>query len=113
QPARASRKYAPAVDISRSQLPAGMAGSNPAGIIAPVHALEAGSANHLGKARLVGKLADRFNQIAVGFTVARHNCADLRDGMERPDVIEPVKARHLHGRKFEAHEPPTTAQHAI
>ena len=52
---------------------------------------EAGIGDHRGEAGLVGELADRLDQIAVGVAIAGDHLAKRRDDVEGEEVVEPVE----------------------
>src|SRR5687767_9005013 len=89
-----------------SQLPAGMQRGDAASKIAPAHPLEACLTDHLGEIRLTRKLANRLHQILIAIGIACHCLAYLRNGVERPGVIDLVKDRQFDLGKFEAEESP-------
>ena len=65
---------------------------------------EAGGANHVGEQVWRRKLADRFDEIAVGRAVARHHLAEKRNDGEGIGVVDPVEQRQVDAAEFEAQE---------
>ena len=55
---------------------------------------------------------DRFDEVLIGFGVAGHRLAKLRNHLERKHVVEPVEAGHVDGGKFQAEESAARFQHA-
>ena len=76
-------------------------------------ATEISAADHVGELRGLGKLADRLDEIAIGLGVAGHGAADRRDDVERIEVVEPVKARHVDRGELQADEMSAELQHAM
>ena len=62
---------------------------------------EAGAFDHRGKARLVGKAADRLDEIAVRLAVADDEVADHRDHVEGEQLVQAVETSHIDGGEFE------------
>src|SRR5262245_66025084 len=102
QPALTSLKPAPTVLIWKlpSKLPARMQCSDAAGIVAPVHPLEARRLHHPCEIRLVRELSNRFDEIGIGFARAGDDLADAGNGIERPGLVDPVEKRHVNLREI-------------
>ena len=70
-----------------------MHGNDTAGQIAILDAFETSVLYHAGKCRLVGKLADAFNEVSVRLTIACDNLADGRDHAEGVGFIDLFQPR--------------------
>ena len=70
-------------------------------------------AHHGGERLRLREAADRFDQIAIGLGIAGDRAAERGNDVERIEVVEPVEARHVDGRKFKADEAAADFQHAI
>src|ERR1044072_8184747 len=119
-PARVSRARWEIAEITQTdpeprpaQPPTGMQRDDSAGEALERHAAEARAADHLGEFLGLGKLTDRFDEIAIGLGIASHRAADLRNHVERIEIVEPVEARHVDRRKLQAEEMPAELQHAM
>src|SRR5262245_63557374 len=119
KPARARReRWARAKITGRSLLqpssqpPARMQRHDAAGHALEADAAEAGAAHHVGERLRVREAADRFDQVAVGFAVAGYDAPERRDHVERIEVVERIKPRHVDRREFEAKEAPADPAHA-
>ena len=69
-------------------------------------------AQHVGEWLRLGKAADRFHQIAIGFGVAGDDAAELRNDIERIGVVERIEAGNIHGGEFKAEKPSADLEHA-
>src|ERR1041384_8537490 len=112
-PARVSRARWEIAEITqtdpapqRSQPPGGLRRPHAAREALERHAAEARAADHLGEFLGLGKLTDRFDEIAIGLGIASHRAADLRNHVERIEIVEPVEARQVDRRKLQAEEMP-------
>ena len=66
-------------------------------------------ADHGGEGLLLGKAADRFDEILVTLAVARHRLPHAGDHVEGIEVVEPAQAGIGHAAEFEHEEPPARA----
>src|SRR5712671_8205829 len=73
------REIAP---VPRSQPPARMQRHDAAGHALEAGPCEAGIAHHLRERLRMWEAADRFDQIAIGFAIARHHAPERRDHVE-------------------------------
>ncbi len=79
----------------------------------PVDAGKARRPHHFGKRARLGKLADRFDEIAIGVGVAGHRTAERRNDLERKQIVDSIEPGHVDSGKFQAQEPAAGPQHAI
>ena len=61
----------------------------------------------------VRKARDRFDEIAIGVAVSRHEPAEHGNDVKRIGFIEPVEQRHIDIGEFEAEEPTAPLQDAV
>ena len=88
-----------------------MQASDAEGNVFPAHAAEAGLFHQRREAALVGKAADRLDEVGVGLGRSGHGRAEARDheiGVEVVEGREPA----VRPREFEAGETPAGFQHA-
>jgi len=64
-------------------------------------ARKSGRAHHVGESLRLGEVADRLDQIAIGFGVADYRAPERRNDIEGIKVVNLIEARHGHGGKFE------------
>ena len=86
------------------KFPAGMNGDDPAGQAGETYPLEPGPFDHRGEVLGVGKLLDRFDQIAIGLGLAGDEPADQRNHGEGVGFIDFGEQGRLDMGKFEAQE---------
>ena len=98
---RAMRKSAATVPaISPQSFQPEWIAAMPPGEVAIGDAVEAGILDHRGEARLVGKAADRFDQIFVGLGIAGHEPAERRNDVEGEELVEPVEPGDVRRRRI-------------
>src|SRR6516164_3259432 len=83
-----------------------------AGEHAMAHAAESGSRDDVRKGLRLREASDRFDEIAIGLSVADNQAAKRRNDIERIKVVKGVEARHVDGREFEADETASRPQYA-
>src|SRR5690606_24055592 len=78
-----------------SQAPAGMQRNDAARHRRIRNACEASVADHCGESLRLRKLADGFDKIAIGLSVARDRSAKRRDHIERIEIVQRFKRGHI------------------
>src|SRR5260370_28642293 len=79
----------------------------------PVDAGKAGRPYHFSKRAGLGKLADRFDEVTIGFGIAGHRAAERRNDLERKQIVDSIEPGHVDGGKFQAQETAAGPQHTI
>src|SRR5262249_41528125 len=114
KPARARRvRWEKAEITAQLESPAGVHGDNAAGHRLERHAAETRSADHARKFLWLRKTAGRLDEVAIGLSIAGHGAADLRNDIERIEVVETVERGHIDRRELQAEEVPTELQRTM
>src|SRR5712691_7299084 len=121
-PSRAHTKPTPArrtkwgsaeiTERAGSQPPPGMQRNHAPGQQAEAHLPEPCRCDHFRKGRRFRKAPDRFDQISVGFRIARDRPAERRDYIEGIEIVERIEPGHIDAGKFETEKAAAGPQHA-
>ncbi len=65
------------------------------------------------KALGLGNCRIDLDEVAIGFSITGHRAADMRNDVEREQVINLVETRHVDGRKLQAQEARSRLQNPI
>src|ERR1700759_1156715 len=82
--------------------PGGMQRHHASGEQAEAGAAESRRRDHVSESLRARKAAERLDEVAVGFGIARHRTAERRNDVEGVEIVKPVEPGHVDGRKFEA-----------
>src|SRR5690349_5735240 len=97
---------------SGSELPGLVDGHDAVGEVAYFHAPEASRFHHALERLLVRVLADRFGQVLVAVRVAGEQLAELRQHLERVEIVELAEQLALHARELQYQRATAGLEHA-